>query len=196
MRVPKKNVSIYLDNPDRRLLNHYIQNDTVLFPIHPEIFEDDLIDFINELRKFSFTSICVSPTASTRTVLTMETNNVQHHFIKLHYPRRISRFIRRLRENTIQNCILASEDLENFSLENFAYLPETIGMTYGSGPDSWGFIIRETTPRPNLEKRLTFHKFFPDSNLYFKNRTFYYMNEIFSGNKQKIVETNDPPRWR
>ena len=350
MIVPRENVTIYLDNPDKRLLNYYIRNDKVLFPIHPEIFEDNRVIFIEELRKFSFTSIRVSPTASTRTVMTIGTNEVPNHFIKLHYPRRISRFIRRLKENTIQNCILASEDLENFSLKNFAYFPETIGMTYGSGPDSWGFIIREFMPRPNLEKRFliplfslyskdlnhsddlplliqiiqflnedpktftfnhimnpiiqiwcsalkerglvfemhgqntlleldrrllpsrivyrdldvyvdpkirekqqlhlrfpkshsitqenreniyslqydafighhlfdylssllerfygidpktiqasckdTFHKFFPDANLYFKNRTFYYMNEILSENKQKIVETNDPPTWR
>lgn len=153
--IPKESVTIYLDNPDVKLLNHYIQKDTVLFPIHPEIFEDTRIIFMEELRKFLASSICVSPTASTRTVMTMETkaDTIPIHFIKLHYPRQISRFIRRLRENTIQNCLETSKDLKNLSIENFAYLPETIGMTYGSGPDSWGFIIRETDPRPKLDNK-------------------------------------------
>lgn len=353
LSVPREVVTIYLDNPEAKLLNHYIQKDRVLFPIHPEVFEDDHIIFIEELRKFPSSSILVSPTASTRTVMTMQTkfDEIPTHFIKLHYPRRISRFIRRLRENAIQNCLEASKDLKNLSIENFGYLPETIGMTYGSGPDSWGFIIRETNPRPKLKNKLfliplfslysqdlnnpedlpliiqllkylnedpktfilnhimkpiiqiwctalrerglvfemhgqntllefdqnllpsriiyrdldvyidpeirekrqlpmrfpkshlikdenresiyslkydafighhlfdyfssllerfygidpkviqasckdTFHKFFPDADLYFKDKTFYYSNESLSENKPKIVETVDPPKWR
>lgn len=162
--VPKENVTIYLDSPDAKLLNHYIQKDTALFPIHPEVFEDNRF-FIEELRKFPSSPILASPTASTRTVMTMQTewDEIPNHFIKLHYPRRISRFIRRLRENTIQNCLTASKDLENLSIENFGYLPETIGMSYGTGPDSWGFIIRETNPRPTLKNK---HSLIPLFSLY------------------------------
>ncbi|MBA2727098.1 MAG: short-chain oxidoreductase, partial [Parachlamydiaceae bacterium] len=154
LEIPKEKVAIYLDNPSTQLLNHYIQKDTVLFPIHPEIFEDDRIPFIEELRKYPSNSISVSPTASTRTVMTVNgTKDLPCHFIKLHYPRRISRFIRRLRINAIQHCIEVSKDLEHFYLPKFGFLPELIGMIYGFGPEAWGSIIREFTPHPTLEKK-------------------------------------------
>ena len=153
LKIPKEKVSIYLDNPNTELLKYYIHNDTVLFPVHPEIFQDDKTAFIEELRKYPSESIRVSPTASTRTVMT-KMEDIPHHFIKLHYPRRISRFIRRLRCNNIQNSIEVSKDLRCLTLPKFAYLPETIGICYGSGPESWGFIIREYTPRPVTKNKI------------------------------------------
>lgn len=150
LEIPKENVTLYLDNPEVTLLNHYVQKDKVLFPIHPEIFKDDAIFFINELRKYPHHLISVEPTASTRTVFTGENRNLPPHFIKLHFPKRISRFIRRLRANTIQHSIEISKDFEHFSLKNFGFLPESIGMVYGSGIEAWGSIIREFFPRPLL----------------------------------------------
>lgn len=351
LKIPKEKIIIYLDNPNAKLLTNYIQKDVVLFPVHPEIFEDDNIAFVKELRKYPSTSIWVAPTASTRTVMTMaKTKHLSPHFIKLHYPRRISRFIRRLRTNNIQNSIETSKDLREFAPPKFGFLPETIGMAYGSDPEAWGFIIREMIPRPVREEKhfliplfalysqdlknpedvpflvqliqflhedpltftlnhimkpiiqiwctalrergilfemhgqnllleldtqffpsrmiyrdldvyvdqeirkkhqlhmhfpkshlitsdresifslkydafighhlfdylaslldqfygigpkslqesckKTFHQFFPDADLYFTDKTFYYSNEIFPGNKYKIIETNDLPKWR
>lgn len=153
LQIPKEKVTIYLDNPSTSLLNHYIQKDTVLFPIHPEVFEDDKIPFIEELRKYPYNLISVAPCSSTRTILTNnEAKKVPFHFVKLHFPRRISRFIRRLRKNTVQHCIEISKDLEHFSLGQFGFLPESIGLVYGSGVEAWGAIIREFSPRPLLEK--------------------------------------------
>lgn len=155
LEVPKEKVAIYLDNPNNKLFNHYIKKDKVLFPVHPEIFADDRINYIEEFRKFSLTSMRVAPTSSTRTVMTtaISEKGIPPHFIKLHYPRRISRFIRRLRKNNIESSIEASKDLEHFSLEEFSYLPETIGITYGSDRDCWGFIIRENIPRPKIKEK-------------------------------------------
>lgn len=154
LEIPKEKIMIYLDKPNSQLLNHYIRKETVLFPVHPEIFADVTIPVIKELRKYPSTSICVSPTASTRTVMTVaKKTDLPKHFIKLHYPKRISRYIRRLRSNTIQDSIEVSKNLENFTIGKFAYYPETIGMTYGFDPEAWGFIIRETTLRPVSEKK-------------------------------------------
>lgn len=143
--IPKEKVCIFLDDPSRHISNFYIREDVILFPIHPEIFHDEQVPFIEELKRYPKTkSLMVAPTASTRTVMTIKEDTP--HFIKLHYPKRISRFIRRLRENTIKNCLSVSQDIQ--SLTGIAYLPETMGIAYGTSKEAWGFLIRECTPRP------------------------------------------------
>jgi len=149
IQVPKEKVAIFLDSPNTQLLNRYIQEDTILMPIHPEIFKDDRVPFIKELRNYSQTSVLVAPAASTRTVLTV----AKPHFIKLHYPRYISRFIRRMTKNIIQNSVEVSKGLSHISAPHFGFLPETIGIAFGEGPQSWGFIIRETLARPMLDEK-------------------------------------------
>ena len=149
LQVPKEKVAIFLDNPNTNILDKYIQEDTILMPIHPEIFKDDNVPFIKELRNYAQTSVLVAPAASTRTVLTL----AKPHFIKLHYPRYISRFTRRMTRNIIQNSVEVSKGLTDLSVPHFGFLPESIGIAFGEGPDSWGFIIRETLARPMLDKK-------------------------------------------
>ena len=71
--------------------------------IHPETWASfDNLNGLNDLRRGE--PLQVAPTASTRTVLTTETSaNVPQHFVKLHYPRRISRLNRRLRRKNIRS---------------------------------------------------------------------------------------------
>lgn len=149
LKVPREKVVLYLDNPDSRLVEKYIKHDTILMPVHPEIFKDDKVPFIKELRNYVQTSMLVAPAASTRTVLTF----VEPHFIKLNYPRYISRFTRQMTRDIIQNSIEVSKGLAHISVPNFGFLPETIGVAFGEGPDSWGFIVRETFARPQVENK-------------------------------------------
>ncbi len=96
----------------------------------------------------------VAPTASTRTVLTIGcAGNVPVHFVKLHYPRRISRFNRRFRRKNIHNSIEGSRDVAHVQLDRFAYLPDVLGFTYGKGGNDWGFLVREATCHPYQAKR-------------------------------------------
>src|SRR5439155_18064436 len=98
--------------------------------------------------------IQVAPTASTRTVFTVGgTREVPAHFLKLHYPRRISRFNRRLRRKNIHNSIEGSRDLAHIRFDRFAYLPDSLGFTFGDGGNPWGFLVREATPRPYQGRR-------------------------------------------
>jgi hypothetical protein len=152
LSIPKEKITLYLNDPDNRLLDHFIQKDCVTLPVHPEVFEDRNSACIEELEQYNFTYISAAPTASTRTVMPLN-QNLPPHFIKLHYPRRISRFIRRLRKNSIQNSIEASKDLSDLSIPKFGYLPETIGMVYGSDVESWGCLIRKFVPRPVPKKQ-------------------------------------------
>lgn len=168
--IPKDKVFVYLDHPTKQLLSFYIKEAGVIFPIHPEVFHDDRTAFIEEIRQYpQVKPLLVSPGASTRTVMYRQD---LPHFIKLHYPKRISRFVRRLRKNTIKTCLSVSRDLRN--LPGLAYLPETIGVAYGTNQGAWGFIIRETAPRP-FQKKGTF------------------LIPLFALYSQDINALNDPP---
>jgi siderophore synthetase component len=45
----------------------------------------------------------------------------------------------------------------------FGYLPETIGIGIGQGDEGWGFVVRETTPRPFVAGE---HKYIPIFSLF------------------------------
>lgn len=153
--APRSEVSIFEGHPQKDLLDFYVKNENVLFVIHPEVWDSSEIDHLNELRLCQQgDSIRVSPTASTRTVLTRNTsNNCPAHFIKLHYPRRISRFNRRLRRKNVHNSVTVTRDLGHLNFEKFAYLPDSLGFTFRDGGNPWGFLIRELIPRPYRENR-------------------------------------------
>jgi hypothetical protein len=148
--APQSQVSIYQADPQKNLLEFYILAEQVRFLIHPETWVSsgiDNLDKFHALRRGE--PLHVAPTASTRTVFTTDTPaNVPHHFIKLHYPRRISRSNRRLRRKNIRNSVEATHDLAHVRFDKFAYLPDSLGFTYGDGGNPWGFLVREGTPRP------------------------------------------------
>jgi len=153
--APRDQVSIFQADPAKGLLDHYMRSEGVLFAIHPETWSSSGIDHLDELHALPRGEpIQVAPTASTRTVFTVGgTREVPAHFLKLHYPRRISRFNRRLRRKNIYNSIEGSRDLAEVRINRFAYLPDALGFTYGGGENPWGFLVREATPRPYQAQR-------------------------------------------
>src|ERR1043165_5149416 len=153
--APKNQVAIFEAEPHKTLREFYVQADEVRFLIHPETWASSEIDHLSELHAFRRGEpIQVAPTASTRTVLTTAiTGDVPHHFIKLHYPKRISRFNRRLRRKNIRNSVDATHDLQHVRFEKFAYLPDSLGFTYANGGNPWGFLVREEIPRPFVPSR-------------------------------------------
>ncbi|MBI3863806.1 MAG: short-chain oxidoreductase [Planctomycetia bacterium] len=153
--APRARVALFQAGPQRDLLEFYVQPEEVRFLIHPETWASPGIDNLDVLRTFRRGEpVQVAPTASTRTVYTTATpGTVPAHFIKLHYPRRISRFNRRLRLKNIRNSIEATRDLEHVRFERFAYLPDSLGCTCGGDGNPWGFLVRERIPRPVQEAR-------------------------------------------
>src|SRR5947208_7045407 len=113
VRAPKERVSVFQADPQRRLLEHYMSRDEVLFAVHPETWNSPGIEHLDDLHALPLAQpIPVAPTASTRTVLTLDNDRgVSHHFIKLHYPRRISRFNRTLRRQLSHDSISIARDL-------------------------------------------------------------------------------------
>jgi hypothetical protein len=149
--APREKVSVFQADPAKGITEHYLRSENVLFAIHPETWASSGIDHLDELHALPRGEpIQVAPTASTRTVFTTagDTQDVPAHFLKLHYPRRISRFNRRLRKKNIHNSIEGSRDLAEVRFDRFGYLPDVLGFTYGGGDNPWGFLVREATPRP------------------------------------------------
>src|SRR5205085_2535435 len=103
--APPEQLAAFQGEAASKLWDYYVRPEGVLFVIHPEAWsclEAPLAEQLRALPRGE--SICVAPTASTRTVLTVNgLAGAPTHFLKLHYPRRISRFNRRLRFKNIHN---------------------------------------------------------------------------------------------
>lgn len=161
VNVPKDRICVFEGDPSGWLRERYIRDDEILFAVHPETWAAAGIEHLDELRRLPRGEpIPVAPTASTRTVLAFPVPGmVPHYFIKLHYPRLISRFNRRLRRKNIHNSVAVSGDMTHVHLSKFAYLADTLGFTYGGAQDTpadqdWGFLLREPVPRPFEESRI------------------------------------------
>lgn len=155
VQVPAERVSIVEADLPASLRDRYVRPDGVIFIVHPETWASADVDHLDELHALPRGEpIRVAPTASTRTVLVLAAPaGVPRHFIKLHLPRRISRFNRRLRLKNIENSVRVTADLAQVRLDGFAYLPDALGCTFGREPTSWGFLLRDGTPRPVVSGR-------------------------------------------
>ncbi|MEK6857576.1 MAG: hypothetical protein AABX39_03235 [Nanoarchaeota archaeon] len=137
----RKDAKVLLAYPDKKVLSDII-DDGIKFFEHPQF---------NTCGNNFTASV---PTASTRTVLAKD------YFIKLHFPARISRFNRRLKEGSVEHSILVSRDIEESLVQapkSFAYLPESIGIIV---PEGHGCIIREKIARPFVDEKRYLIPFF------------------------------------
>jgi hypothetical protein len=87
------------------------------------------------------------PSANARTVFVeaIDGRAVEPHFLKLHYPKRLSRFTRRLRRPVIALQLWVADELWRIGAP---FLPEVGGAVVGHDPaEAWGFLIRESRVR-------------------------------------------------
>jgi hypothetical protein len=90
--------------------------------------------------------ITAVPSANARTVFVtaVDGHPVPPHFLKLHYPRRLSRFTRRLLRPTIEEHLWVARHLVAAGLP---VLPEVGGGWIGTDPSTaWGFLVRDARP--------------------------------------------------
>jgi hypothetical protein len=155
VNAPKDRVSVFEAGPSTGLRERYIRPQGILFAVHPETWVTAGIEHLDKLHALPRDEpIQVAPTASTRTVLALKDgDSFPVHFIKLHYPVRISRFNRRLRRKNIRNSVAVTADIGHFQFDRFAYLPDSLGFTFGNDDNSWGFLVREGIPRPFVGQR-------------------------------------------
>jgi len=124
----------------------YVDGDEFLLPVHPNALDcSDLVARDDLVRCAPGPSLTVVPSANARTVFVAAVGGqpVAPHFAKLHYPRRLSRFTRRLRRPVIELQLWVSDELVRVGAP---VLPEVGGGWFGTGPDAWGFLVREARP--------------------------------------------------
>ena len=161
--VPRNQLKIYTANPPSKLANTYLFENKALFCIHPQVLEESR----NELYvKHTLSigtphkNIVVSPSSSTRTLYVQD--HKSPHAIKVHFPFRISRYGRRMRDEVLEQAINLSMELENGIShldQKFAFLREVIAVTHKNlQPDStrgenWGYLVRDMIPFPAVDAK-------------------------------------------
>jgi len=161
--VPKDQLNIYTANPSHELLSRYIQNNDVLFCIHPQVWQFFNSDpYIVQIKKTGEvgSEITVVPSSSTRT-LYVDDDPISHA-LKVHFPFRISRYGRKMRDEVIEQAINVSRELENGidQLDDqFAFLREVIGISHKNldsttaRNENWGYLIRDMQPFPAVSEK-------------------------------------------
>lgn len=122
----------------------YRDREEMLLPVHPEALRVPDLYRAEVLRDAApGPPLSVVPSANARTVFVERAAGrpVAPHFLKLHYPRRLSRFTRRLRQPVIALQLWVADELSRIGTP---FLPEVAGGYVGDDPaQAWGFLIRE-----------------------------------------------------
>jgi hypothetical protein len=115
-----------------------------LLPVHPLTLGTLTDEVLASLRRHEpGPALTVIPSANVRTVfaILLGGRRVPPHFVKLHYPRRLSRFTRRLRRPIIGLQLWVADELNRIGAP---FLPEVGGGVFGHDPkQAWGFLLRE-----------------------------------------------------
>lgn len=157
-RIPQHQLNVYEADPDPALFHRYLPGAEALFCVHPQVLDSQRDDpFLERVLAFerSKDRIRVSPTSSTRTLYVREAG--RPHALKVHFPFRVSRYGRRMRDEVVQQAVRVSRELQegidSFDSQ-FAFLREVLGVTHknlNSGSkrgENWGYLVRDMEPFP------------------------------------------------
>ena len=163
--LPRGRMNVYTANPPCELRAAYLQEDSVVFCIHPQVL-DEQADEAYVQRTLSLGEphppIRVSPSSSTRTLHVLD--HGRPHALKVHFPFRVSRYGRRMRDEVVEQAITVSAELEGWGdMEEarFAFLREVIGVTHRNletdSPrgENWGYLLRDLVPFPSAPDERT-----------------------------------------
>ena len=160
--VPRSHLNIYTANPPHELALKYLKPSGALFCIHPQVLAMCPEDaYVNQILAESAASelIPVIPSSSTRTLLAADVDTP--HALKVHFPFKVSRYTRKMRNEVIEQAVNVSRELEegvDHLDKDFAFLREVIGVAHKNvDPDSargenWGYLVRDMVPFPQREK--------------------------------------------
>lgn len=159
--VPRDQMNIYTANPPIELAATYLATEKILFCIHPQILEENQEEpYVKQTLSIGTlqNGIAVSPSSSTRTLYVIDDETP--HAIKVHFPFKISRYGRKMRNEVIEQSINISRELERGIRrldDRFAFLREVIGVVHrnlhSDSPrgENWGYLIRDMQPFPIVE---------------------------------------------
>jgi len=160
--LPSDEVNVYAADPCPALRRVYTSEDRTLFCIHPQLLESQGDDpYLARILSFGKATeeIRVSPSSSTRTLYVHDSS--PPHALKVHFPFRVSRYGRRMRDEVVEQAINVSRDLQRGlgTLDpSFAFLREVLGVTYKKlrpeteRGENWGYLVRELTPFPSVQE--------------------------------------------
>lgn len=157
-RVPQEGMNVYRADPSPSVESRYLAGDTCLFCVHPQLMERDpnnlYLARVQALALENF-GIPITPTSSTRTLCVQEA--YPPHALKVHFPFRVSRYGRKMRDEVVQQAVNVSREMEagvGAMAPDFAFFREVLGITHpdlepelGRG-ENWGYLVREMTPFP------------------------------------------------
>ena len=161
--IPRDELNIYLADPHAAQSRRYLPGDEALFCVHPQVLDSGGEDpYLRKALSFGGVkeSIGASPTSSTRTLFVREPGRA--HALKVHFPFRVSRYGRRMRDEVVEQAINISRELQQgigcFD-SRFGFLREVLGVTYkdlDSGSkrgENWGYLVRDLEPFPAVLDR-------------------------------------------
>ena len=138
-------VGEYLTNGLTSLLHQlYRGDDRFLLPVHPQtlaMLADEVVGVLRACEPGP--ALTVVPSANVRTVFVLRhgSSPVVPHFVKLHYPRRLSRFTRRLRRPIISVQLWVASELCGIGAP---VQPEVGAGVLGTDRrNAWGYLLRE-----------------------------------------------------
>ena len=174
--VPRDQMLIYTANPSKALTAQYLADDKVLLCIHPQVLEEKPDDrYVKRTLAIGapLDGIAVAPSSSSRTVYVKDDESP--HAVKVHFPFRISRYGRKMRDEVIAQAINVSMELErgvrHFD-DRFAFLREVIGVAHrnlcpdAARGENWGYLVRDMRPFPQVDDE---RKLIPGFALYGKD---------------------------
>ena len=191
--LPRREMNVYTAHPPSDLASAFLPKDSALFCIHPQVLaacgDDPYVRRTLELSRRTHAGMAadaplrVSATSSTRTLFVLNPAvglaHFRPHSLKVHFPFRVSRYGRRMRDEVVEQAIAVSTELETWmrtkqsteagsrvsqgagfgtgSGVGFAFLREVIGVTQKNlDPDTprgenWGYLVRDMVPVPVVE---------------------------------------------
>lgn len=152
----EKEIEVLKANPDPHILDKIFRKKQFKFFIHPEMMESYKHNGFDIKEQGQ---IPVSPTSSTRTVITRHQN--YNFMIKLDLARKIGDNKRNIKRKHVEFSHKICKELEDTKHPPFiAYLPETIGMLCQICNNETGIIFREYQPKPIINEKRYLIPFF------------------------------------
>lgn len=163
-KVPLEMLNIYRAHPPDEILKLYLPADYALFCVHPQVLDNFAKDlYIQQLvsKADKGSDITVFPSSSTRTLYSYKPF---FHAIKVHFPVRVSRYTRKMRDEVVEQAINISLELEQGISKfdrKFGFLREVLGVTLreisqeSARGENWGYLLRDMRPYPIVEEKRT-----------------------------------------
>lgn len=156
--LPREAMNVYRANPGAQVTGAYLPADEVVFCIHPQLLDHSPGEaYVDRTLSLGAAGdpISASPSSSTRTLFVGGGN----HALKVHFPFRISRYGRRMRDEVVEQAVAVSAILEAWPRArsgDFAFLREVLGITHrdlepaSARGENWGYLVRDMSPFPAL----------------------------------------------